>query len=207
MWLEAAIGTAAGLGAYGVFVEAYRLGMTELEFGFSRLPPEFDGFTILHLSDLHLNKKNPLQKFCIGKLERKILNFISGREYDLIAVTGDAEVRGEEAFAATRDLLSAASSRHGVFFVPGNGEYQCYDVDRLLREMETWGVNILRNSSRVIERDGARISLVGVDDPFTHHDDLEAAMQGVSPGDFKLLLSHSPSIARQAISAGIDLML
>jgi uncharacterized protein len=198
--------TAVGL-AYSVLVEPYRLGMTRLEFSFDRLPSEFDGFTILQLSDLHMKKESWLQNLCNSRLERKILGYVAGRPVDLIAITGDAELRGARGFQAMRDLLSAVPSTYGAYFVPGNGEYQDYDVERALTALGSWGVRTLRNSSCVIERDGARISLLGVDDPFTRHDDFQAAAQGVPSEDFKILLAHSPSIGREAVQAKVDLML
>ena len=202
------LGAAVAAGfAYSVFVEPYRLGMTRLEFSFDRLPVEFDGFTILQLSDLHMKKESWLQNLCNSKLERKILGYVAGRPVDLIAITGDAELRGERGFQALRDMLSAIPSTYGSYFVPGNGEYQDYDVARALTALESWGVRTLRNSSCVIEKDGARISLIGVDDPFTRHSDLDAAAQGVPSEDFKILLAHSPSIGREALQQGVDLML
>jgi uncharacterized protein len=199
---------AAGAGfAYSIFIEPYRLGLTRLEFAFDRLPPQFDGFTILHLSDLHLKKESWLQNLCNSKLEKKIRAYTDGQPVDMIAITGDAELRGELGFRAMRDLLAAIPSAHGAYFVPGNGEYQDYDVERALSAMESWGVKNLRNSSCVVQKDGGRISLVGVDDPFTKHDNLQSAMQGVPQDDFKILLAHSPSIGREALKENVDLML
>lgn len=198
--------TGAGF-AYSVFIEPYRLGLTRLEFTFDRLPPQFDGFTILHLSDLHLKKESRLQNLCNSKLERKIEAHVVGRPVGMIAITGDAELRGGRGFQAMRNLLNSVPSTHGAYFVPGNGEYQDYDVERALTAMASWGVRNLRNSSCVIEKDGGHISLVGVDDPFTKHDNLQAAMQGLPGDDFKILLAHSPSIGREALKERVDLML
>jgi uncharacterized protein len=207
MWLEGLGAAAVGACGYGMLWEAYHLGFTRLEFRFKRLPPEFDGFTILHLSDLHMKKQSKLQDLCNSRLERKIRRFVDGLSVDLVAVTGDLELRGERGFTAVRELLGAVKSVNGVMFVPGNGEYQDYDINRLLPVLDSWGVKTLRNSSCVIERGGAQISVVGVDDPFTRNDDLPAAMAGVPADDFKLLLAHSPSIARLALKERIDLML
>jgi uncharacterized protein len=202
------LGAAAVAGfAYSVLVEPYRLGMTRLEFTFDRLPREFDGFTILHLTDLHMKKQSWLQNLCNSRLERKILAYVAGRPVDLIAITGDAELRGERGFQAMRDMLSVIPSTYGAYFVPGNGEYQDYDVERALTALDSWGVKTLRNASCVIEKDGARISLLGVDDPFTRHNDLRAAAQGVPSEDFKILLAHSPSVGREALKEKVDLML
>ncbi|MDO8588692.1 MAG: metallophosphoesterase [Armatimonadota bacterium] len=207
MLIEAMGAAAVGACAYGMLYEAYRVRLTELVFTYDDLPPEFDGFSILQLGDLHLKKENRLQKLCISKLERKILNCISGRQVDLIAITGDAELRGEQGFQAMRGLLDSVQARHGAIFIPGNGEYQDYDIDTLLATLDSWGVKTLRNGFCAIERDGAAISVIGVDDPFTRHSDVEAAMAGAPAGGFKIMLAHSPSIAREAIKHRVQLVI
>ncbi|MDO8681996.1 MAG: metallophosphoesterase [Armatimonadota bacterium] len=206
MLIEGAAVFGAAACAYGFLIEAYRLGLTELEFKFDRLPREFDGFKILHLTDLHLKKETRIQNICLPILEKKLRALIAGRSFDMVAITGDLELRGK-GFEGMRDLLESIPSKHGAFFVPGNGEYQDYNIDILLEALDSWGVKTLRNDSCVIEHNGASVRLVGVDDPFTKHSDLDKAMLDVRNDEFKLLLSHSPAIAREAIRHKIDLIL
>jgi len=196
----------AGAAVYATLIEAYRLDVTELEFSLDRLPPEFDGFTILHMSDLHFKKETFIQKPVNTRLEGKLLDLVAGRRFDMIAITGDLELRGE-GFDAMRRVLDSVTSEHGVFFTPGNGEYQHYDIDQLLEALDSWGVKTLRNESFLIEKAGAGLRIIGVDDPFTRHSDLRAALREASPNEFKLLLAHSPAIAGEAIGAQIDLVL
>jgi len=67
---------------------------------------------------------------------------------------------------------------------------------------------MLRNENVSVDGPGGeRIFVIGVDDPFTNSDDLDRALSGVPKEAFKILLAHSPSIARKAIDAGIDLVL
>jgi uncharacterized protein len=206
MILEGLAAAAAAAYGYGSLVEAYRLHLVETELTLDRLPAEFDGFTILQLSDLHLKEQSWYERRQLPRLERGVIELISGREFDMCAITGDVELRGAGWEAMPR-ILAAVRCNHGPFFVPGNAEYQHYDMDKLLATLDSWGVTTLRNSSCSIERGGARIQLVGVDDPFTKHADLAVALRDVPQDSFKLLLAHSPSIARDAVRSQVDLML
>lgn len=208
MLVEGIAAAAAAVSAYSFLYDPYKLVLTEIEFGFPNLPAEFDGFTILQISDMHLKKENWIQTTAQNILQAKLRRLIRGRHYDMVAFTGDAEVRGEEGFRSMKALLDAVPSRYGSYFVPGNGEYQHhYDIDHFLDTVASWGMKLLRNASCVIEKDGAHIDLIGVDDQFTRHSDLPAALTGVPDGGFRLLLSHSPAIAREAIKHNIDLVL
>jgi len=161
------------------------------------LPAAFDGFTILHLSDLHLDL-NP------GAM-RRVAELLQGLAYDLCVMTGD--YRGKtfgtidptlEAMAALRTHIAGP-----VYAVLGN-----HDTVRLVPGFEAIGIRMLLNEHVAIDRGGARIHLAGIDD--AHYfwvDNIEKAASGIPHDEFSILLSHTPEIYRQAAHADFDLLL
>jgi len=163
----------------------------------ARVPPPFDGFRILHLSDLHADMSQAAMAATAA--------LVAGLDYDLCVLTGD--YRGQ-AFGPYRPSLMAMREvvralRGDVFGVLGN-----HDTIRMTPDLEDMGVRMLLNEHTAIVRGNASICLAGVDDAhFFRSDNLEKAMGGVGDDTFSILLSHTPEIYRQAAHAGCDLML
>ena len=161
------------------------------------LPPGFDGFTILHLSDLHVDT-NP------GAMAR-VAELVANTRYDISVLTGDFRGRTFGGFEATLSGLGRIREylAGDVFAVFGN-----HDTIRMLPGMEALGIRVLVNESVELERGGGRIHLVGVDDAhYFRMDNIEKATARVPPGEFAILLSHTPEIYRQAAYADFKLML
>lgn len=190
---------AAGFVSYTTLYEQFNLQVRKLELSFPNLPPAFDGYTILHISDLHLNK--------LGTLEKRLMRIISSREVDGCVVTGDvtANPRASDVF---RRVCSAIRHRDPILMVLGNSEHKPWlDTDTLVQALTFDGLRMLVNSSTTISRGDQSIAVVGVDDPFSRLDDLGSAFEGVDPGGFILFLTHSACVAPEAISRGADLTL
>lgn len=161
------------------------------------LPASFDGFTLLHLTDLHADLNPPAME--------ALAETVSRLEYDACVLTGDyrAQTFGphEPALAAMLGLCTGL--RQPVYGVFGN-----HDSIRMLPGMEAMGVHMLINESLALERGGDTIYLVGVDDAHYYRvDNLAGAAAPVPSGAVSILLSHTPEIYRQAAHAGFDLML
>jgi uncharacterized protein len=162
-----------------------------------RLPAAFEGFTILHLSDLHADM-NP------GAMAR-VIELVRGLRYDLAVLTGDYRGRTFGPFEPT--LESLARVRHAlegpVYGVLGN-----HDSVRMVPAMEEMGIRMLLNETTVIERGGERLHLAGIDDAhYFRVDNIEKAAMDLPHDEFSILLSHTPEIYRQAAHAGFDLLL
>jgi hypothetical protein len=161
------------------------------------LPPAFDGFTILQLSDLHADMSVPAMDRTIALL--------AGLRYDLCVLTGDYRGKTYGPFAeALAGVARVRAHLSGpIFGVLGN-----HDTIRMVPELEDMGIRMLLNEALPIERAGERIHLAGIDDAhFFRVDNLEKAAEGIPPGEFSLLLSHTPEIYRQAAHAGFDAIL
>ena len=176
---------------------AAKVELRENKIASTRIPAAFDGFSILHLSDLHADMS--------AEAMRRASAIIADLSYDLCVLTGD--YRGQTfgpylpCLQAMRDLLDAM--RGDAYGVLGN-----HDTIRMAPDLERMGVRILLNEHVEIEREGASIFLAGVDDAhFYRVDNLEKTAAGVPEGAFSILLSHTPEIYRQAAHAGFDLML
>ncbi len=163
----------------------------------ANLPSAFDGFTILHLSDLHTDMSGPAM--------RRAAELAPDLEYDLCVLTGDYRGRTHgdcrpclEAVARLRAAL-----RGEVYAVLGN-----HDSITMVPDLEALGIRVLLNECAVIERSGASIYLAGVDDAhFFRVDDIEKAAAEIPQGCVSVLLSHTPEVYRRAAQAGFDLML
>lgn len=165
--------------------------------GLIDLPPSFDGFTILQLSDLHVDMNE-------GAMAR-LIELLPTISYDICVLTGD--YRGKtfgpfgpaiEGMARICPHLSAP-----IYGVLGN-----HDTIRMVPALEEMGIRMLLNESEALLRGGERIDLVGIDDAHYYRvDNIEKAISQVPAGGFSILLSHTPEIYRQAAHAGFKLLL
>ena len=161
------------------------------------LPSAFDGFTILHLSDLHADIS--------GSAMRRTAELVLDLDYDLCVLTGDYRGRtyGDcmpclEGVARLRQEL-----RGDIYAVLGN-----HDSIAMVPHLEALGIRTLLNECLAIRRGPASIYLAGVDDAhFYRADNIEKAAEDIPSGYVSVLLSHTPEIYRQAARAGFDLML
>ncbi|BCX88396.1 conserved hypothetical protein [Methylomarinovum tepidoasis] len=171
--------------------------VTRNEVTIPHLPSIFDGFTLLHLSDLHLDMS--------PDLPAALNAAVAGLEYDLCVVTGDFRARTfgpwEPALAALAQVVPQLTAP--VFGILGN-----HDTVRMVPGLEALGIRMLLNEAAAIEREGQTIWLAGVDDPHYYRaDNLEKALDAVPEGEVTVLLAHSPELYRQATYAGCDLYL
>ena len=159
------------------------------------LPPAFDGYTLLHLSDLHADMYPPAME-ALAKQVKEL-------SYDAVILTGDyrAWTFGEieasmEGMRLLRDQLQGP-----VYGVLGN-----HDTIRMVPELESMGIQMLLNEWVEVEREGECIHLAGIDDAHYYRvDNIEKAADGIPLSSVAILLSHTPEIYRQAAHAGFDL--
>lgn len=162
-----------------------------------RLPAAFDGFSILHLSDLHTDLSQ--------RAMRRTAEIAQQARYDLCVMTGDFRALTfgpyEPCLRELRQLREAL--RGDVYAVLGN-----HDTILMAPDLERMGVKLLLNETVEIARGPERFFLAGVDDAhFYRVDNIEKAAHDIPHEAFSILLSHTPEIYRQAAHAGFDLML
>jgi predicted MPP superfamily phosphohydrolase len=162
-----------------------------------QLPPAFEGFTLLHLTDLHLDMD--------GAFPAALIERLPHLDYDICVMTGDFRVKTYGEYAPAMDELARVLPYIGkpVYGILGN-----HDSIRMVPPMEQMGITMLMNEAVSIERKRARIYLAGIDDPHYYRvENFEKAAHGVPPDAVSILLSHSPEPHRRAAHAGFDLML
>ena len=162
-----------------------------------RLPPAFDGFTVLHLSDLHLDMDSTYPTALIDRLRQVA--------YDLCVITGDFRVKTHGPYDAALTALAQVSRhlRGPIYAILGN-----HDSIRMVTGIEALGITLLINESVILERNGAFVYLAGIDDPhYFQVDNFDRAAQHIPPDAAAILLSHSPEPYQRAAHAGFDLML
>jgi uncharacterized protein len=163
----------------------------------AHLPPSFDGFCILHISDMHADM-NP------GAMSR-VIELVEEVHYDICVLTGDFRGKTFGPFDATLEGVARVRAHltGPVYGVLGN-----HDTIRMVPALERMGVRILLNESEAIARGDQRIHLAGIDDAhFYRVDNIEKAAAGIPAGACSILLSHTPEIYRQAAHAGFCLLL
>ena len=159
-------------------------------FHFDNLPPAFDGFRILHLSDFHFDQR--------PHFTERLCAVVSTIEADLCVMTGDYHQRhcptSEPTIEGMRRLTRVVRAHCGIIGVLGN-----HDFSRFLKPFREFGVRILLNESVALTRAGERIWFIGVDDPHDFRcDALAWAARSVPQDAFRILLVHSPEIVPEA---------
>lgn len=187
----------AGLYRRGV-MNALDIGLTEIELEFPDLPAPFDGYRVLHLTDLHLDAHPALAKraAALARLAR----------CDLCVLTGDYRYRivgpFDRAMAGLGRVARALDARDGVYSVLGN-----HDTIEMVPALEALGIRVLANQTVSIARNGAALHLTGIDDVHYFYTDSAAEALDRAPDGFRLALVHSPELVQPAARAGIALYL
>jgi predicted MPP superfamily phosphohydrolase len=161
------------------------------------LPASFENYTLLHLSDLHVDMDLEATRAMAAR--------IRDLDYDLCVLTGDYRARTSGPYD---NMLEAMHLITETLRAPTYGVLGNHDSIRMLPGLESQGISMLMNESVVIERGGERIALAGVDDAhYFQVDNLEKAAEAIPDDTVSILLSHTPEIYRHANYAQFDIML
>jgi predicted MPP superfamily phosphohydrolase len=150
---------------------AQRIRINHNYLAFEALPSRFDGFTVLHISDLHVDMNESAM--------RRLTELLPGLDYDLCVLTGDYRGATFGAFDAALEGLARVRSelRGQVYGVLGN-----HDTIRMVPGLEEMRIRMLLNECEVISRDDQRIYLAGIDDAHYYRaDNIEKAASGRQP--------------------------
>jgi uncharacterized protein len=161
------------------------------------LPASFDGFTILQLSDLHVDMSETAMERVVGLL--------GDLRYDVCVLTGDYRGKTYGPYEATLAGMARvrAALKGPIYGVLGNHDTIC-----MVPGLEGMGISMLLNENDSIVRGGQRIHLVGIDDAhFYRMDNIEKAAAAIPHDEFSILISHTPEIYRQAAHADFNLLL
>lgn len=200
---------AAVLGGGGVVyasrIEPYWFEVKQVTLTLPRLHPDFDGFRLAQLSDIHVS--DVVNSEQLGQAVAAILE----QQPDLVAITGDFADRtyGIEAGAPVLvERLRPLAAAVETVAVLGNHDYSAgvAEVRQVLRACQ---IRELDNRVHSLVRGGARLHIAGVDDVWERRARLSRVLAQLD-GDHQaaILLAHEPDFADSAAMSGrFDLQL
>lgn len=195
--------------AFG-FIEGWkRLELKHITFTSPDLPPYFDGYRLVQITDFHLGSFPPGNDFV-----QKVVDAANNEEPDMILFTGDLVNNQASEVEPYLETLGQLHASDGIYSIWGNHDYCEYgnnhSIGALKRNrrmlygyQERLGWHQLMNEHHVVSHGMASIAVIGVENPgqppFTNRSNLKKAMKGLDPGIFKILLSHDPHHWRREV--------
>jgi predicted MPP superfamily phosphohydrolase len=196
---------AATLAAFGVHQALRVPPLKDVDIGIRGLAPQFDGYTLLQLTDLHISR------LFTAKWARAVVARANDLGANLIVITGDLIDGSLASRRADVEPLGSLRAPDGVYVIPGNHEY-FFSYPAWMAHYAEMGMRVLENDHVVLDRGGGKLVLAGVTDLSASHTeyparDLAAALKGTPDGVPVILLDHQPRAARQAAALGVALQL
>lgn len=201
------------LGCSLYIFDNYTIGTKKFVIRDEAIPKSFDGFRILHLSDLHNSTD--------GKGNETIIRKVNELQPDLIFYTGDMvdrdTYRSDSFISLAKDLAKA----YPAYYIMGNHEDDLglKEKKKLLEEIGNMGIRVLHNERVNLRREDGEISLYALNlEPKygrnTYHKktgelslkkaDIETLL-GMKKEGFNILLAHNPLYFEAYADYGADL--
>lgn len=188
--------------AYGAWIGREKPQVKIVEITFGNLPESFDGYRLVHISDIHARSYAARRE----SLQRAV-DMINGLKPDLITFTGDLITLDATELDPVNEILRKLKSEDGIMSVVGNHDYGIYAdpsdksssrriLSEVIGEEERMGWNVLMDDNRIIKRGQDSIAVIGVQNTspsrhFPSKGNLRKASVGTE-GMFRILLSHDP---------------
>lgn len=196
----------ASLTGIGFYQARKRPGIINVTVPLRNLPPAFEGFRIVQITDVHAGLT------VAREFLETIKETVNGLKPDLIAFTGDFADGSVARLGETVAPFAELSAPYGRFFVTGNHEYYS-GVDQWVAEAKRLGFTALMNEHRMIEKDGQAIVLAGVTDVSgghyapSHRSNPTGAFAGAPSSAVKILMAHQPRSLYESVKVGVDYQL
>ena len=186
---------------YGITRGKYAYTVNKVKLAFKDLPPAFEGFKIVQISDIHAGSLDSKSGVAKG------VRMINEQNPDLIFFTGDLVNSDKDEVDPYIDIFADLKATHGKFCTLGNHDY--YGVpDDTAEEKAYWddfhskyqamGFQLMNNENAFIEKEGERICVMGVENWgrgrwFPKNGDIDKALTDTNSDEFCILLSHDPT--------------
>ncbi|MBS5150861.1 MAG: metallophosphoesterase [Butyricicoccus pullicaecorum] len=200
--------TGAAIAAAGWAVwENSALQTTQLTVYAKRLPKVFDGFCVVHISDLH--------NTVFGKHNQKLLSYMQKAQPDIIVITGDLLNSYHTDMAAALEFAAQAARIAPCYYVSGNHESRISAYPWFRNQLTEKGIVVLENRALKIAYQGQAIRLIGlVDSSFSPEYPAvcarEIASRALAPFTkddiYTILLSHRPELFDTYAESQADLV-
>ncbi|REC41382.1 metallophosphoesterase [Chryseobacterium sp. 5_R23647] len=186
----------------GITFGKYRHKVRRVKVKFANLPEIFKGYKIIQISDVHSGSFSDPSKL------QHAIDLINEQDPDLVLFTGDMVNYVADEFKPFIPLFSKIKAKDGKFAVLGNHDYGDYvkwnskneqnkNLETLIDYQRQAGFDMLRNENRIIEKDGEKIYILGVENwglkPFPQYGDIDKALENVPQDATKILMSHDPT--------------
>ncbi|MBZ4420756.1 metallophosphoesterase [Myxococcus sp. RHST-1-4] len=199
----AVVGLALPAVVYAFVTARGRARVERLTVPMAGLEPGLHGLKVVQISDIHVGPT--LDRHWL----RRVVAQVNALQPDVVAVTGDLVDGHVEALRDEVTPLAELRASLGVFYVTGNHEYY-HGGPAWAAEVARLGLTVLQNEHRVVERDGARLTVAGVTDHDAGHihpahaSRPDVALAGAPRGVPRLLLAHQPRTALHVARAGVE---
>ncbi|WP_159476081.1 metallophosphoesterase [Chryseobacterium sp. 18068] len=186
----------------GITFGKYRHKVRRVKVKFANLPEIFKGYKVIQISDVHSGSFSDPSKL------QHAIDLINEQNPDLVLFTGDMVNNVADEFKPFIPLFSKIKAKDGKFAVLGNHDYGDYvkwnskdeqnkNLETLIDYQRQAGFDMLRNENRIIEKDGEKIYILGVENwglkPFPQYGDIDKALENVPQDATKILMSHDPT--------------
>ncbi len=186
---------------FGMLRGKYNYKVIKHQLSFNRLPKDFNGFKIVHISDFHCGSFDNKEKLTYG------IDLINKQKPDIILFTGDMVNNIADEILPWKSLISSLNAPYGKYAVLGNhdyGDYNSWNSDeekienfkKLITLQNEMGFKLLNNTSEIININQSTIDLIGVENwgsGFKQKGNLDLALANTKTNDFKILMSHDPT--------------
>lgn len=180
--------------AVAAALPGHRLTRYPLAFGATRPRP----LRVVHITDLHVGMGTPTERLW------QAVASVRQAAPDLVVLTGDYLNHTLTHLERLRRLV-AALPRPCVATL-GNHDHWS-GAEAITDALESVGARVLANQSTVISTKAGDVPVVGIDDGYTEHEDVDRAFAGVARPEDALVLSHFPETADAIAARGGRLIL
>ncbi len=185
---------------YGCTARRWFFVTRKIEIPVRGLSPELDGYTIAQLSDLHIGAFTPLW------WGQRWVTAANAAHADLVVVTGDMVTSGVAFHEDIAQLVGELRAKDGTYVIMGNHDY-FGEGEPLVSLLRGRGAHVLRNQGVVLERNGGRLYLAGMDDTWTKRANLDASLAARPEGVPTVLLAHDPDRFPHAVKRNVEVVL
>lgn len=195
----AACALPAGVVAFGIITRKDFI-TNEIDLRHPKIPKDLNGLRLLQLSDIHLGRY-----FGVKDL-RRVVDASNGLRPDLAFTTGDLITDEYDPLDDCLIELKGLKTTAGIWGCMGNHELYAKLQDQATRMARALDIRFLRHEAESLRFGNGRLQLSGVDYK-PHGPHIRNAGELISPGDFNLLLAHTPEAFPEATAKGFDAML
>lgn len=191
-----------------LYYENNTLQVSQYEVISDHLPKEFNDFKILQITDFHNTKSH--------KLTNDLVTEVNKQKPNIVVLTGDLIDANRTDINVALDFVKAIKDFAPIYYVSGNHEASIKNYTDLKTGLVQAGVVILDNQTKIIEFSGAKINLLGIDDPkmmpntvVSNNEIIRNEINNLEyeKSNFSLLLSHRPEVFDIYVENKIDLVL